>query len=913
MKFGNYLAEETHPEWAAHYIAYEDLKQQLKAEDFGPSSEILFTDTLSEEIEKVHRFKATKWTEFNRRTTLCRKKLHASLANSNTASASASATSTTLEADYDYETEIYDIAAQIKQLYAFLRLNHTAVLKILKKHDKRTGFTLKSVFLLRMQQKGYTKDDFDPLLYSLSELWDQWRLQGEREKVEAPSGGGNFVRKTKKYWVHADNVTAVKLHIMEHLPVLLFKGDSEPDPAISSIYFDNGTFDLYHDRMEKREGAEALRLRFYGKTSNPLIYVERKTHHEPLSGLESVKERFPIKEKNVNAFLRGEYSMDKVFAKMRQEGKIDEEEIEAQEKMAREVQKSVMERGLKPAVRTFYNRTAFQLPGDNRVRMSLDTQLCMIREDNNGVERSGRNWRRTDVGTVYPFHYLHPADVIEFPYAVLEVKLQSHIGVEAPAWVKALTSGHLVEGAPKFSKFGHGVAQLFPDQVNILPMWLSQVEMDIRKPVPADIADESDPTTTKRNSFSSHRTSGMFSTPLADWDSSLSSKRSASQISLKAPAVVQGDTTNQQTRFPSPASASHFMGRPAPAAEVATFERVPIRFSPTSPMPFEQPPPHRADPAVDEIEIVTGGAIPPPVEPSSHVIRNAKSDETLVGDPIIVHDGLHIVNTPGTDGRNRHVSISMLDAGGPNEKRPPLNKKSSRNSFFKGKLWRMSSSSSNSSAFNPFMQAFSSDRQRVPTTDGETRPPRRKRTVGQVMRAPFRDFMYGTNVKRKPDNRFADDFDLEEGAKKKKKDDGDEVLTEKADKKAKKVRKEIEKAAKNLVKARRIDPKLFIQNERTYIQWCKLGVITGALAAGMFNFVTPAYPQLRQYGTAMTFAAAGIIIYSFLLYIWRLRRIRMKKETVAFSWGPFFVTIILVTLLVMSAILQIRLGGAFSN
>ena len=48
-------------------------------------------------------------------------------------------------------------------------------------------------------------------------------------------------------------------------------------------------------------------------------------------------------------------------------------------------------------MRSFYNRTAFQLPGDARVRISLDTELTMVREDNfDGVDRTHKNWRRTD-------------------------------------------------------------------------------------------------------------------------------------------------------------------------------------------------------------------------------------------------------------------------------------------------------------------------------------------------------------------------------------------------------------------------------------------------------------------------------------------------------------------------------------
>ena len=62
-------------------------------------------------------------------------------------------------------------------------------------------------------------------------------------------------------------------------------------------------------------------------------------------------------------------------------------------------------------MRTFYNRTAFQLPGDARVRISLDTELTMVREDNwDSRERAGENWRRTDIGVDWPFDQLPSED-----------------------------------------------------------------------------------------------------------------------------------------------------------------------------------------------------------------------------------------------------------------------------------------------------------------------------------------------------------------------------------------------------------------------------------------------------------------------------------------------------------------------
>ena len=135
------------------------------------------------------------------------------------------------------------------------------------------------------------------------------------------------------------------------------------------------------------------------------------------------------------------------------------------------------------AIRSFYNRTAFQLPGDARVRISLDTELSLIREDDfDGRPRAGNNWRRTDIGIDWPFNQLPDKDICRFPYAVLEVKLQTQFGQEPPRWVRELVSSHLVEAVPKFSKFIHGAATLLYDRVELLPFWYMQMGVDIRKP-----------------------------------------------------------------------------------------------------------------------------------------------------------------------------------------------------------------------------------------------------------------------------------------------------------------------------------------------------------------------------------------------------------------------------------------------
>ncbi|KAJ2706687.1 hypothetical protein H4R19_004989, partial [Coemansia spiralis] len=350
-------------------------------------------------------------------------------------------------------------------------------------------FILKPVFTERLNSRPFFKENFDGLLLELSRLYNIVRNGGvdlDGGKDPQAGNGQNFVRQTTKYWVHPDNVMELKLYILKYLPVLIYrtKGSTRPpSPAITSIYYDNDSLDLYLGRIEKSEGAEAIRLRWYGEADASEVFVERKTHHEDWTGEKSVKERFSIKEKHVNDYIAGTYTLDAKIERLREEGKKTEQDLQDMAALSNQVRESIHAKRLVPVVRSFYNRTAFQIPGDARVRISLDTELTMVREDPfDGKPRAGDNWRRTDIGTDYPFSQLPEEDVCRFPYAILEVKLQTQSGVEPPQWVRDLIDSHLVEAVPKFSKFIHGVSVLLEDRVDVLPFWFSQMDRDIRKP-----------------------------------------------------------------------------------------------------------------------------------------------------------------------------------------------------------------------------------------------------------------------------------------------------------------------------------------------------------------------------------------------------------------------------------------------
>ncbi|KAF4626034.1 hypothetical protein G7Y89_g12129 [Cudoniella acicularis] len=511
MKFGEQLRSSAIKEYQWYYIAYNELKDLMKKDFVTPPTkenpkpkrqewteedESKFITRIEQELDKVYSKQKLKVIEISRRIQNSEKEVSdivARLDNRGPVGREGAAgnddDAPTEEEFMMLEEDLNEITADVNDLAKFVQLNYTGFQKIIKKHDKQTKWILKPVFATRLKAKPFFKDNYDADIVKLSKLWDIVRTRGNPVKGDSAAGGsqGSFIRQTTKYWVHPDNVTEVKLIIMKHLPVLVFNAKKEfeaKDSAITSIYYDNPEkFDLYEGRLKKTEGAEAIRLRWYGGMDTETIFVERKTHREDWTGEKSVKARFAMKEKNVNAYMKGDLLPQAIFEKARKDGKKPAKVIDEDERLAKEIQYSVIKKGYKPLCRSFYNRTAFQLPADARVRISLDTELTMVREDNlDGRDRSGTNWRRMDIGIDYPFNQLPPEDVERFPYAILEVKLQTQAGQEPPSWVRELIASHLVEAVPKFSKFIHGTATLFPTRIDLLPFWFPQMDVDIRKP-----------------------------------------------------------------------------------------------------------------------------------------------------------------------------------------------------------------------------------------------------------------------------------------------------------------------------------------------------------------------------------------------------------------------------------------------
>lgn len=501
MKFGEQLASKIYEPWRVSYLQYNQLKVELKRRQLErgwfATDEVEFSQKIESELSKVYRFIQCQLGMLNARAEQNQVALEG-LMNSGT----------TEKKKYDAIDDVLtEILFDTNDLARFHQLNVSGFTKIIKKHDRYTQLNLQESYHKLMSSQWPLDKlslQFDVLIVKISELHDICHLHGNpRSEQNAYNQGKDqtaFERATAKYWVHPDNITEVKSIILFHLPVHVFnqnKQYEESDMAVSSVYFDNDKFDLYSGRLSREEGSESIRLRWYGhlNENNSDVYVERKTHKAAWLNGKSVKDRFRLKEHQVNPFLTGKYTANHVADELRKknDGKPNMEAmVKESHFIANGVQNSVEHRSLNPMCRVFYNRTAFQLPGDQRLRISLDSNLTFIRED--GKERHQRlprsnqlNWKRNDVGIDYPFRSMSENDISRFPYAVLETKLQTHLGQKCPTWLTDLIDSHLVHEVPRFSKYLHGASILFGSKVPVKPYWLEEFGQDIRKPPIANI------------------------------------------------------------------------------------------------------------------------------------------------------------------------------------------------------------------------------------------------------------------------------------------------------------------------------------------------------------------------------------------------------------------------------------------
>ena len=519
MLFGVRLENELYAPWKNHYIAYDSLKKLLKEEpvlskkqdNWSETDETAFVSVLDSELEKVYSFQTKTYEELSDRISKIEKSIDASF---------------NVQEAGTVNNELEDILGLAQELDRFSRLNFTGFTKIVKKHDRvHSQYQVKPLLQVRLNALPFHSEDYSPLLYRLSSLYaflgDNFGTSSTPAGLSSVVGEDNADYTTYKFWVHPENVMEVKTRILRHLPLLVY-GSNKPsgsnnddeqqpsDPTITSLYFDNPSLELYDAKLQKNEISPSLRLRWFGKLADkPTITLEKKVVDHTFTGEFIPDEKFDIKEKYIQRFIEGSYSMEKSIKKMKERG-TPQSKLDSYKKSVDDIQSFISEHELSPVMRATYTRTAFQIPGDNRVRAILDSDILFIREDSFDSTRPIRdpdNWHKTDIdskGLENVLSVLRKGEFAKFPFAVLEFRVFSksssiskgqtpgsvvdgHTIVPAikrhGKWIDELTNSHLVKEVPKFSKFVQGIASLFAedDRLDALPFWINELESDIRQ------------------------------------------------------------------------------------------------------------------------------------------------------------------------------------------------------------------------------------------------------------------------------------------------------------------------------------------------------------------------------------------------------------------------------------------------
>lgn len=457
MRFQKYLDQNRCACYNNKYLDFENINERVK-NGFTEEEERAFLDAFEKDLETVFSFIQFEYEDLEDKLIKIEELIKQNRG----------------------KRELYELQDKMSMFAEFIRLNIKGYKAILSRHDRKTGFEVVPKFKKIFKSKLNQLEGLNNLIYSASRLKLK-TLDIRQEKED----GTSFVRKSTKYWVHYDNIYALKLQIIKNLPIYVFANNLEDgspfsrwdynshDTCVSSVYLDNVDFELYMGRLYKNQGAEAIRIRWYGSKMTPTVFIERKRHENNWTGLSSKKLRFKIAEKYVLDYLNG----NDVWEHVKMLNGSDSFDL------YKEIQSAIITKNLRPSVRTFYRRNAFQLPNDSSVRLSLDTNLVMIRElPDDAFENPDapvKHWRRTDVESNWPFKELQKNEIVRFPHAILEVKTQGRDETK-PGWIEDLVLGSYVEHVHKYSKFMHGTSLLYK-HLQYIPFWIPQMATDIRK------------------------------------------------------------------------------------------------------------------------------------------------------------------------------------------------------------------------------------------------------------------------------------------------------------------------------------------------------------------------------------------------------------------------------------------------
>lgn len=108
----------------------------------------------------------------------------------------------------------------------------------------------------------------------------------------------------------------------------------------------------------------------------------------------------------------------------------------------------------------------------------------------------------------------------------------------------------------------------------------------------------------------------------------------------------------------------------------------------------------------------------------------------------------------------------------------------------------------------------------------------------------------------------------------------------------------------------RVEPKVYFAAERTFLSWLEFSIILGGIAATLLNFGVDSVSLGSSW--AFTILAAAALVYSLFLYIWRVDKIRKRRDVKRVyyeKWGPTVLSVGLVVIVLVNFGMRVRAGG----
>ena len=131
--------------------------------------------------------------------------------------------------------EAQRIGDEFLQLEKYVNLNYMGFHKILKKHDKNLPQSpCRQFYISHLHNQPWVQGNYSDLLLSLSNVYSELRGDVPAGSSMNDSEEEHYRYSTTKYWVRMCDVSAVKHHILQHLPVYQYSD-------VSSLLY-NGHF-----------------------------------------------------------------------------------------------------------------------------------------------------------------------------------------------------------------------------------------------------------------------------------------------------------------------------------------------------------------------------------------------------------------------------------------------------------------------------------------------------------------------------------------------------------------------------------------------------------------------------------------------------------------------------------------------